>query len=273
MGKISRKEQDLQVELSKLSKKYGSNIVTKLSSITPQKENITSTGIEQLDEVLGIGGIAKGSIVEISGPEMAGKTALALHIAKQIQKENPILYIDADHSLSPSMINGSGIEPDNFYILKNVDTLEDVMEVCRYAAPAFGAIIIDTVSALPTRTLRNTKIRNITGICDDCAQKLSMTIPILVNCLSKSGCTLIMLNQLREKLGVLFGSPELVLGGRAVKYYSSLRLDVRRTETLRRNWHGSKVIGQRIRIKVIKNTYGAPFRESEVDIIYGEGMR
>lgn len=139
MERFSKKEQDLQVGLSKLSRKYGTNIVTKISSMA-----ITPTGIKQLDEALDIGGIPKGRIIEISGPEMAGKTALALHIAKQIQKESPVLYIDAEHSLTPSLIDGSGIHPDNFYLLKNVDTLEDVMEVCRHAPSGFGAISMVT---------------------------------------------------------------------------------------------------------------------------------
>lgn len=139
MERFSKKEQDLQVGLSKLSRKYGTNIVTKLSSMA-----ITPTGIKQPDEALDIGGIPKGRIIEISGPEMAGKTALALHIAKQIQKESSVLYIDAEHSLARSLIDGSGIQSDNFYLLKNVDTLEDVMEVCRHASSGFGAISMVT---------------------------------------------------------------------------------------------------------------------------------
>lgn len=274
MRKETGKEQDLQMALTKLARKHGANIVTHLSTITPQAENIISTGINQLDHALDIGGIPKGRIVEISGPEMAGKTALALHIAKQIQKDSPVLYIDAERSLSPALINGSGIKPDNFYLLKNVDTLEDVLEVCRYAAPAFGAIVIDTVSALPTKGLKEMDMEDlIIGTVDNCAQKLSIALPILVKCMANSGCTLILISQLREKLGVMFGSPEFVLGGRAIKHYASMRLDVRRIETLRYGRYGSRVIGQRIRIKVTKNKFGAPDKESEVDIIYGEGMK
>ena len=257
----------LQYAVAQLTRDYGRNAIMRLSEVQSQAEKVIPTGISQLDEALGIGGIPKGRVIEIYGPEGAGKTALAIQIARQIQRRKaPALYIDAEHALSPAILKGNGIRRGGLYFL-DVDTLEDALQACIYAAPAFGAIIMDTLTALPTR--ESLRINMGDWENNSQAKVMARALPKLITPLSQSGCTLIILNQMRYKPAVLHGKPETVPGGRALKHYAAMRLDVRRIEMLKEE---TEFIGQHIRVKVVKNKCAAPLKMADIKIIYGKGM-
>lgn len=257
----------LQNAIVSLTRYYGENTIMRLSEVQSQAEKVIPTGISQLDEALGIGGIPKGRVIEIYGPEGAGKTALALQIARQIQRRKaPALYIDAEHTLSPAILKGNGIRRGGLYFL-DVDTLEDALQACIYAAPAFGAIIMDTLTAMPTRESSRLSVGEYEN--NPHAKVMARALPKLLTPLSQSGCTLIILNQMRYNPAVLYGNPETVPGGRALKHYAAMRLEVRGIEVLRER---SEIIGQRMRVKVTKNKCAAPFREAKIKIIYGKGL-
>lgn len=229
----------------------------------PEQE-IAPTGLPQLDAALG-GGIPRGRIVEIHGSEGSGKTALALRLAARLP--GPTLYVDADHGLSPYMLHGAG----ELYRL-DVGTLEKTLDACFTAVSsgAFGAVVIDTVAALPTHE----DMRN--SINDGCwkqrerqAKVMSKALPILAGALHHTGCTLILVNQLRTKLGVVYGNPERTTGGKAIGFYAALRLDTRRYAVIEKGKH---VTGQLMRVRVTKNKLAPPGREAEVPLIYGVGL-
>ena len=249
----------LETAIASMEGMFGSSVIRRAGELPPPA--VMPTGLPELDAALGIGGIPKGRIVEIYGPESAGKTALALQIAKQAQAA---LFIDAEHALSPALLNGC----EGLHIL-SLESLQDVLQAVLAAAPAFDVIVLDTLTALPTqedlrRDIGEYSRKNPT------AKVLSSVLPRISAALAKNGYTLLVVNQMREAPGVLFGNPERIPGGHALKHYASMRLDLRRIEPLRES---QDVTGQRIRVKVVKNKCAAPFKEATLDLIYGSGYQ
>ena len=248
--------------------------VTKLRDLTPQTQSVIPTGMTELDDALGIGGIPRGRVIEIYGEADSGKSALALHIARR--SYGRALYIDADHHLSKSMLWASDIDPGALYLF-HAETLEDALDVCKLAAPAFDVIVIDSLPALPTiAEIRRTNdmlmtypIRN-----DTQAAVLSRALPRLMPTLHTTGCTLIVINQLRSKPGVVYETPDYSTGGNALKYYSAVRLETHRREPIREyaTCNGGKTIGQRLAVRVVKNKCAAPGRRAEIYWGYERGF-